>query len=65
MPVPEYHLLQRMRKKSRRKRFTTIELPPRKAKGSSRNFSKPMFAERRVVRGDRLFTAEEAIWLRH
>ena len=65
MATPEYHLIDAMRKKSRGKRFTMVELPPRKAKGSSRNFRKPMIAKRHVVQGDRLFTTEEAIWLRH
>jgi hypothetical protein len=46
---------------TKRKGYVVIVLPPSKAKSRQRS---RLRATRRPVRGDRLITSEEAIWLR-
>jgi hypothetical protein len=52
-------------RKARRKHFTVIELPPRKAKGRNpkKHFAKPMRGERQPIMGDKILTSENTIWL--
>jgi hypothetical protein len=45
----EYRLKELAHRKVTRKKMTTIVLPPRKAKGSARNFQKPMRADRKPM----------------
>jgi hypothetical protein len=52
-------------RKARRKNYKVETLPPRKAKGRDpkRHFAVPMRGERQLIRGDKLMTHPDTIWL--
>jgi hypothetical protein len=54
--IPEYHLIDAMRRPRRRRKMTTVILPDRVAKGSSRNFHRSMRVTRKPIIGDTIFT---------